>query len=182
MLAPSHERSGDRLELLDRAALVGLEETAGHHLQVAVVALVVLRDGPAEPARSPSRTTAFHGWRSRSDGSASAIVRQPPEEEVDLDRHRLLAPERAVVVEDGDPLLGRHGRAAARRHGSTNSTIAASCGGVVPGRAAASGHHAPDGAGAVRQLLHRLVDGEARRLLTRRELLERREELGTTID
>ena len=30
------------------------------------------------------------------------------EREVELDRHRLLAPERAVVVEDGDALGGRH--------------------------------------------------------------------------
>jgi hypothetical protein len=31
---------------------------------------------------------------------------EPPDREVQLDRHRLLAPERAVVVEDGDPRLG----------------------------------------------------------------------------
>jgi hypothetical protein len=32
-------------------------------------------------------------------------LRQPTQEEVELDRHRLLTPPGAVVVEDGDPLL-----------------------------------------------------------------------------
>jgi hypothetical protein len=35
--------------------------------------------------------------------------REPAEDEVELDRHRLLAPQRAVVVEHGEAILDRHG-------------------------------------------------------------------------
>jgi len=36
-------------------------------------------------------------------------LHEAAQDEVHLDRHRLLAPQRAVVVEDGDALLGRDG-------------------------------------------------------------------------
>ena len=73
----------------------------------AVVALVVLRDRAAEPRESPS-WAAFHGWRSRSDVVRLGHRREALEDEAELDRHRLLAPQRAVVVEDGDALRHRH--------------------------------------------------------------------------
>src|SRR3954464_13802136 len=52
-------------------------------------------------------TAALKGWRSRRAGSAAAL-HEPAQDEVQLDRHGLLAPQRAVVVEDRHTLLDRH--------------------------------------------------------------------------
>jgi hypothetical protein len=76
---------------------------------VRLVARVVLDQHGTEPpqvalgGRLPRLAFAQLGLRRRHLG-------EPAEDEVRLDRDGLLAPQGAVVVEDGDPLLNRHGR------------------------------------------------------------------------
>jgi hypothetical protein len=45
-------------------------------------------------------------------------LRQAPQDEVELDRHRLLAPQRGVVVEHRNPFLWWHGRRSVRTAGT----------------------------------------------------------------
>ena len=96
-----------RVELLDAHALVGLEDPAGEDAHVRVVAGVVLGHQPAQPG-----VIALVGGLPRLACAQRRVGlghrRQPAQDEVALDRHRLLAPERSVVVEDRDALLDGH--------------------------------------------------------------------------
>ncbi len=96
---------------------------------VGVVAGVVLGHQRAEPGVVVLGDGLPRLALRAASGSAVGHLGEAAEDEVELDRHRLLAPQRAVVVEHRDALLDGHGRrpvAAARR--STNSTIACSSG------------------------------------------------------
>ena len=102
----AQERVGLGLEVVHRDAGERGEDARSERADVRVVARVVLVHHPAEP-----RVVALVG---RLPGLAVAQPRvgvghrvQPPQDEVRLDRHRLLAPERAVVVERRDALLDR---------------------------------------------------------------------------
>ncbi len=107
VLRVGEERGRARLILVDRPAAECLQDASHQQLHVAVVAVVVLRDRAAEPGvvvlvgRLPRLTLTERGVRLRHLG-------QPLQDERELDRQRLLAPQRAVVVEDRNPLLGRN--------------------------------------------------------------------------
>ena len=106
MLAGSEERVGGLRVVLDALARERLEEPAHEHGEVAVVAVVVLVDRSAEPrvvllVRGLPRL--FRAQRLVLLGHLG----EAHQHEAELDRHRLLAPERAVVVVDGDPFRGR---------------------------------------------------------------------------
>ena len=122
MLRAAQERVRLRLEVLDADAGVGGQDAAAQRPHVGVVARVVLGHERAEPG-----VVALVGGLPRL-ALAQLRVRlrhldEAAKDEVELDRHRLLAPQRAVVVEHRDPLLDRHGcRSVAAR--ATKSTIA----------------------------------------------------------
>ena len=50
----------------------------------------------------------FPGLSVAQLGISPGHLREAAEDEIELDRHRLLAPQRAVVVEYGDALFKRH--------------------------------------------------------------------------
>jgi hypothetical protein len=138
---------------------------------VGVIALIVLGDGIAQPlqvALERRLVRLFVPQRRVGLGLRSESAHQ----EVELDVHRLLAPQRAVVVEDRDTLV---------RLNVIRSTVGGDPtdevddrrlrGSVIPRL-----EHLVLSERLV-QLLHRLVDRERRRLLSRRELLERLQEL-----
>ena len=99
--------------------------------------------------------------RHRSHEVAASARRDEAREPVGLQVPELLAPERAVVVEDGDPLLGRHGLRGAL--GERDDRLRRL--GVVPG--AQFRHSVAGGDGGLEPLLH-LVDREAFSLHPRR--------------
>jgi hypothetical protein len=94
-------------EFLDGVAGIGRQQPGGQQLQVAVVAVVVLGDD----AGHPCVVALHHGLpglapaQRRVRGGLAGDVGQL---EAHLDRHRLLAPQGAVVVEHGDAGVGRH--------------------------------------------------------------------------
>jgi hypothetical protein len=106
MLRVCEERRGGRGVLLHGVPGERLEDAAQQHLHLAVVTRVVLVDYPAEP-----RVVLLVGGLPRLFLSQGCVFLghggQPLQDEAELDRHRLLAPERAVVVEDRDALLER---------------------------------------------------------------------------
>ena len=139
VLAAAQERVGGARVVLDVLAGEGLQHAAHQHAQVAVVAVVVLVDRPAEPRvvlvvrRLPRLLRAQRLVLLRHLGEAH-------EDEAELDRHRLLAPERAVVVVHGDPLGRRHVvRPALRRHALDEVDDRRARRRVVPGADARSG-------------------------------------------
>ena len=87
-------------------------------LHVAVVAVVVLDHRLAEPGVVLS-LRGHPGLLVPQRRVLLGHLGQPLEDEPELDRHRLLTPQRAVVVEHGDPLLLRESLAA-----PTKSSIA----------------------------------------------------------
>ncbi len=107
MLRRPYVLAGRGYVVVDRHAAEGLQHPAHQHLHVAVVTVVVLRDDVAEPGvvlvvrRLPRLLGAQRRIRL---GHRS----QPLQDEPELDRHWLLAPQRAVVVERGDAVLDRH--------------------------------------------------------------------------
>ena len=107
VLPGPQERVGRPRVLLDALAGERLEDAAHQHLQLAVVAVVVLRDRPPS-----QRVVLLVGGLPRLALSQRLVLLghlgQTREDEAELDRHRLLAPEGAVVVEDGDPLGRRN--------------------------------------------------------------------------
>ena len=106
VLAGPQERVGGARVVLDALAGEGLEHAAHQHTQVGVVAVVVLVDRPAEP-----RVVLVVRGLPRLLRAQRLVLLghlgEAHQDEAELDRHRLLAPERAVVVVDGDPLGGR---------------------------------------------------------------------------
>jgi hypothetical protein len=101
------EAVGGGLVVLDVHAREGLQHPAHEHLHVAVVAVVVLGDDVAQPAVVPV-VGGLPGLAAVQLGVLFGHGGQPLEDEAELDRHRLLAPQGAVVVEHGHPLLGSH--------------------------------------------------------------------------
>ena len=107
MLRAAQEFVGSRLEFLDADALVRRQDAGGQDLHLGLVARVVLCHDRAHPV-----VVAFVGGL---PGLALAQRRvrlghlhEPAQDEVELDRHRLLAPERAVVVEHRQAVLDPH--------------------------------------------------------------------------
>ena len=112
MPAGMQERVRLRLEVVDADAGVGGDHAAEERAHVGVVAGVVLLQHRSEPAEVPLvRRLPRLLLAERRVGLGHLV--EPAQDEVGLNRHRLLAPERAVVVEDRDALLGRN---AVRRH------------------------------------------------------------------
>jgi hypothetical protein len=101
------ERSSGRRVLVDRLSRRRLQKPAEQDFHVAVVARVVLLDHVAEP-RVVLIVRRLPGLLVAERLVLLGHLRQPLEDGAELDRHRLLAPERPVVVEDRNPLFGRH--------------------------------------------------------------------------
>jgi hypothetical protein len=90
-------------EVLDRHPLERLRHGGHEDAEVGVIAAVVLDH------RRPERAVVLGQRRSvrlvvGEAGVGLGLVGHAVEREVELDRDRLLGPQRAVVVEDGDPL------------------------------------------------------------------------------
>ena len=130
MLGRAQERIGLRLEVVDADPLVGREDTAQKRAHIGVVAGVVVVEHLPQPGivalvrRLPRLAVA------QLRVGLGHLV-QPAENEVGLDRHRLLAPQGAVVVEHRDAFLGGHGVRDGPRdelhHGALRGTIVPAC-------------------------------------------------------
>ena len=107
MLRRVQERVRLLLEVVDADARVGGDHTAEERPHVGVVAGVVLDHHLAEPG-IVALVRGLPGLLLAESRVGLGHLVQPAQDEVGLDRHRLLAPERAVVVEHRDPLLRRH--------------------------------------------------------------------------
>ena len=123
--ADAQERVRLRLEVVDADSRVRGEHAAEERAHVRVVAGVVLGHAPRPARRSRARTPPSTAAVAQL-GIRLGHLGEPAQDEVGLDRQRLLAPQRAVVVEDGDALLGRHVRPAVTR--STKSRTASCVG------------------------------------------------------
>ena len=112
MSGAAEEALRQLLEVLDAHSRVGGEDAAEQHLDLAVVTRVVLGHHRAQPlavllaGRLPGVAVA-----QRRIGLGH--LRQSAQDEIGLDRQRLLAPERAVVVEHRDALFDGDGSGAA---------------------------------------------------------------------
>src|SRR6478736_9183557 len=107
MAGAAQERIRSSLEVLDAHTVVRGEDAARQDPDVAVVARVVLVHQPAEPGEVllvRGLPRLLLAQRRRLFGHRGKAA----QDEVGLDRHRLLAPEGAVVVEDSDTLLDRY--------------------------------------------------------------------------
>jgi hypothetical protein len=107
MACGPEERLGPDLEVLDAHPVVGGQDAGRHDPHQAVVAGVVIGQDLGQPG-----VVVLPGGLPRllvtEPGIRLGHLDQPAEDEVQLDRHGFLAPERPVVVEHGDPLVGRH--------------------------------------------------------------------------
>jgi len=128
----AEERRDALRELLRRQAFERGEHTLRHGGHVAFVTAVVLRDGGAEP-----RHVLGDGGLPRLLVAQRGILPRhllPALQDVGELDDRLLAPQRAVVVEDGDAIGRRHERrTAGRRHSRGEIDDGAFRGAVVPG-------------------------------------------------
>jgi hypothetical protein len=134
VLRRPQERIGLRLEVVDADPLVGGEDTSQEGAHVRVVARVVV----IEHLSQPGVVTLVRRLPRLAVAQLRVGLRhlvQPAEDEVGLDRHRLLAPQGAVVVEDRDALLGGHGV----RHRPLDELDHRALGGTV----LPAGQHAP---------------------------------------
>src|SRR5262245_49511387 len=107
MLGAAQKVCRGSFELFNGSSFVGFEKPSSHHLQIAVVTLIVLGDGTTQPAivllddRLP-RLARAQGRVLLGHNS------QPAKQEVPVDHYRLFAPKRAVIVEDRNSRLGRN--------------------------------------------------------------------------
>ena len=140
-----------------RAVLVDGEpgerrQDAGHqHLHLAVVAGVVLRHDVAQPLH----VVLVRGLP-RLPGAERLVERrhlgEALEDEGELDRQRLLAPQRAVVVERGDALFHGHEVGSVGGDALDVADDRLPRGGVVPAREQFLGRHRPSASsGSLRQ-------------------------------
>ena len=102
--------------------IVALAEriAAGKEFQVRVVTVVVLGDGVAEPGQIAGGRCGVRLLVSQR-GIGRHLFGEPAHQEVELDVRRLLTPQRAVVVEDGDAFFAARPAVA---DAPTKSTIA----------------------------------------------------------
>jgi hypothetical protein len=106
MAALDQEPVGGHLVGVDVHACERLQDPTQEHLQVAVVAVVVLGDDLAQPV--VVLVVGGLPWLAVAElGVLVGHGGQALEDEAELDRHRLLAPQGAVVVEHRHPLLRR---------------------------------------------------------------------------
>jgi hypothetical protein len=98
MLRSAQEGIGLRLELLDADPLVGGKDTSQERPHVGVVARVVLGEHRPEPA-IVALVRRLPGLTAAQPGVVPRHLIKPTENEVSLDRQRLLTPQGAVVVE-----------------------------------------------------------------------------------
>jgi hypothetical protein len=92
--------------VFDRPARESSRDAAEQRLHRTVVPGVVLHDDVAQPRV----VLVVRGLPWLALAQCRILVghrSEPLHDEAELDRHRLLAPERAIVVEDGDAFLGR---------------------------------------------------------------------------
>ena len=108
MLCGTEESVCLALKVLHADSLVRSEDSARERSHVRVVARVVIGHHLSEPA--------IVALERRLPGLALLQLRlrvrhrdKTPKNEVELDRHRLLAPQRPIVVEHCDALVDRHG-------------------------------------------------------------------------
>ena len=104
MLRAAKESVCLRFEVFDADPLVGREDAGAEDLDVGVIAGVVLGHHGAQP-RVVAFVGGFPGLSLAQLGISLGHLVETPEDEVELDRHRLLAPQGAVVVEHGDALF-----------------------------------------------------------------------------
>ena len=108
----AQERVRLRVEFLDAHPLIRRQNASCQNRDVRVVAGVVVGHHLPEPAVVPLE----RGLERLALLQLGLVLRhrhEAPQDEVELDRHWLLTPQRAVVVEGGDPLGRRHVAAAA---------------------------------------------------------------------
>ena len=106
MLPGSEKRVGSGRIVLDTLAGEGLQQAAHQHRQIGVVAVIVLVDRAAEPCV----VLLVRGLPRLPRAQRLVLLRhlrEPHQDEAELDRHRFLAPQGAVVVVDGNPFGGR---------------------------------------------------------------------------
>ena len=107
MPARAQKALGLGVELLDGDAPERGEDAGRERRQVGVVARVVLGEDRAQPA-VVVLVCGLPGLAGAKLGIGLRHLDQPAEDEVGLDRQRLLAPQRAVVVKHRHPLLDGH--------------------------------------------------------------------------
>src|ERR1039457_5591847 len=107
MLRSAQESGGLRLESLEADPRVGGKNASKKRPDVSIVAGVVLGEDRPEPA-IVALIRRLPGLTATKLGIGLRHFEQSAENEVSLDRHRLLAPQSSVVVEYGYSLLGRH--------------------------------------------------------------------------
>ena len=101
--------------LLDRQALIRRQNSAGQDLQHGIIAVVVLGDRVGEPRQVTGRGGGV-GLLLPQRRVGGRLFGQPTHQEVQLDVCRFLHPQRAVVIEDGDPGFGLNVIRPRRRH------------------------------------------------------------------
>ena len=102
-LASAKKVSTAATVLLDGDLVMGREYRSHQRFQVGVVTLVVLGDGIAQPLQVAG-VGGLVRLLSAQRRVRLGLLLESPEQKVELDVHRLLAPQRAVVVEHRDTL------------------------------------------------------------------------------
>ncbi len=109
VLRRAEERVRLRLELVDADPAVGSKDAGQERPHVRVIAGVVLGEHLAQP-RVVTLVRGLPGLAASQLGVGIGHLIETSENEVRLNRQRLLAPQRAVVVERRDPLRHRNER------------------------------------------------------------------------
>jgi hypothetical protein len=108
VLCGANEAVRGLLEILHSDPGVGREDASGEQPQVGVIAGVVLIHQRTEPA-VVAFGHCFPGLLRNELGLRRRHLREASQDEIQLDRHRLLAPQGAIVVEHRHPFLRGHG-------------------------------------------------------------------------